>query len=690
MKLSRNRIRKIRKQQHQSVRKWKKHHKSSARRTTFRQSRSRCRRSGSVKYTPKIVNRTLKRYVSDIELQELKEKYRKLRRDKRNKRRKYHDMVGGAKLELIKAAATAAATAAAIAVVTASIDQKQGSSSSLSETGKSPPSSSASAPSVTGKSSSSSPSSPSSPSLSPDTKQENGKSAPQSKDGKKQKNQPFQLGPEIEGDITIGTEEQECKDEKDVSKLVKFLIQKGLPYYIQIQLKAGDKALNKNDTNIFDLRRVLYGKFTQDIKKITEYKRDLYLKINDVVGIANSELYGSSDPGVFIYTGEKGQILNGSNDKTINIRLLQDDPNAAPIPPLTDSKRLYKIMGDKSDVKPASIDSVDRTLKKLDREGKIDMSEFRLQVAPMTPEELNKDARQVAAGNTNSDTKVVVDESNTYVVNLNVGCKVISVQTLKKSLEKIRSSLENKKDATKKSALDVIRMLISKLEDPNFAKSDGYDDFRENVFEFSYKISGSERLYGISQILTFFDDKKGDIPRPVTDEFNKLLNLLGHGTGGPNSDCLQYEVPVSQYVLTRLKVFKEKGKTITEVIEKPDNNENMSGFGEQLSKIGEVGSSKNTEEEEEDKTQKKEATNDATNEETSAKPSGNAGEGEGEGDSESSDLTQDNTSSKEKATQQDEDYKIIVEAAAAAGAAAAAAAIQQQQQQQQQQVASSK
>ena len=593
MKLSRNRIRKIHKQQQQSVRRWKKQHKASRRRSTFRQSRH--RRSGSIitKNTPKVVNRTLKKYVSDDELHSLKEKYRKLRRDKRKRRRQ----VGGSDFfsELLRSAATAAAVAAVEIV----LQQPQPFSKEqlLKNESNNDVRGNANDPTNTNSQITSAESTSNSTVTSTTTSSNDNKNTSSStKSNNAVKNPPFRLGPEIEGDVSIGMEERECNDVAKVYELVSFLIKKGLPYYVQIHLKSGDKAINKNDTNIFDLRRILYGKFTQDIKNIRENKQKLYLKANDVIGIANSELYGNSDPGLFIYTGEKGQILKDSNDTTIKVRLLQDDPNAAPIPPLSDSKRLYKITGKGPDAKPDSINTM-TVLTKLDRDNKIDLSEFRLQIAPMTPEELKKDAQKVASGNNKDpEVKVVVDESNTYIVNLSVGCKVVSIQTLKKSLEKARLSLENENDSGKQSAYDILRKLTSLLQNPEFAKSDGYDDFKEKVFGFSYKISGSERLYGLTQMQTFFDDKKGSIPPRVTKEFFKLMNLLGHGPGGSNGDCLRFDgVMPSLFELSRIQTYEEDGKIVTKKTETLDNASNMGGFGKKLSKIGEMGSSESKE-----------------------------------------------------------------------------------------------
>ena len=693
MKLSRNRIRKIHKQQHQSVRRWKKQHKASARRSTFRQSRH--RRSGSIitKNTPKVVNRTLKKYVSDYEIREIKEKYRKLRRDKRKRRRQ----VGGSDFfsDLFRTAATVAATAAVEIVLQQpqpfSKEQLLKNKSNNDVRGKS------NDPTNTNSQTSSAESRSNSTVTSNTTSSNDNKNTSSST---KSNNPPFRLGPEIEGDVSIGMEERECNDVAKVYELVSFLIQKGLPYYVQIHLKSGDKAINKNDTNIFDLRRILYGKFTQNIKTIRENKQKLYLKANDVIGIANSELYGNSDPGLFIYTGEKGQILKDSNDTTIKVRLLQDDPNAAPIPPLSDSKRLYKITGKGQDAKPDSINTM-AVLTKLDRDNKIDLSEFRLQIAPMTQEELKKDAQKVASGtNKDPEVKVVVDESNTYIVNLSVGCKVVSIQTLKKSLEKMRLSLENENDSSKQSAYDILRKLTSLLQNPEFAKSDGYDDFKEKVFGFSYKISGSERLYGFTQLQTFFDDKKGNIPPRVIKEFSKLMSLLGHGPGGSNGDCLRFDgVTPSIFELARIQTYEEDGKIVTKKTETLDNASNMGGFGKKLSKIGEMGSSESKENDSEGQ-----SPNSNTNAETNAETneggvnanaqtgtesqsslkegsSANSPEAAGKGDTATvpTNKNEDMAKLEEKATAKAEEYekeveysKLVAEIAAAAAATAAA------------------
>ena len=596
MKLSRNKIKKIRKQQHQSVRKWKKQYKSSARRSTFRQSRRQNLMGVITKYSPKlnnVMNRTLKKYISESKLKEVKELYKRLRRQRRKQKR--YNMKGGM-VNTPTTANTAART---------------------------------SNPSNTGK------------------------------------NQPFSLGISIKGDISIGTETHECKTQNETYKLVQFLIEKGLPYYLQIELKSGEKPLNKNDTNIFDLRRILYGRFAQDIKNIAENKRQLYLEQNETVGVANGSILGDEQSGFFIYTGEKGQILPASSDTAINVRLLQDDHNAQPMPPLTDSTRLYKLKGKGPDVKPAAIDSM-KFLSKIDSTNKIETSEFRLQVAPMTEDELNKDAQNIASGNNDPEVKVVVDESNTYVVNLSIGCRITSIQTLKKSLEKARSSLENEKDQSKQSAMDIFKKINALLQNPEFMKSDGYGDFKESVFGFSYKIRGSERKYGFTQIQTFFEDKKDNIPKHVIKEFFKTMDLLGHGPGGSNGDCLRFDgASPSLYELSRIQTFEQDGKIVTKKTETLDSASNLNGFMKQLSKVGEMNKGK---EEEENKNENPEKPEEAA----ATSETGVEGTDVNSPPSASPAISNEKTASN---IDQDKKMKLVAEVAAAAAAAAVMAAM---------------
>ena len=520
MKLSRNKIRKIRKQQHQSVRKWKKQHKSSARRSTFRRSRRQNITGILTKYPSKlnnVVNRTLKKYITFRELTQIKENYKKMRRMRR--KQKHYNMIGGVD------------DVGAVGAV--------------------------------------------------GTPKNTGKKAP------------FSLGQtKVKGDISIRTETHICQNEAEVYKLVEFLIQKGLPYYIQIDMEPGTKpTLSKNDTDLFDLRRILYGKFAKDISKISKDKRELYFGEKAVVGIADGDTLGNEYPdSLFIYTGEKGQIQEGSSDTAIKVQIMQKGINNRPSDTVLNSNRLYTLGGGD---KAKSIDTV-KLLQKLDSKNKIDTSEFRLQVAPLTEDEFNKDAENVASGN--EPGKNVVDESNTYVVNLKVGCKITSVQTLRKSLEKARASLENENDKSKSSAMDIFKMLNELLQNPEFAKTEGYDDFKEQVYGFSYKIRGSERQYGISQLMTFFNDNKENLPPSLSKEFFKIMNLLGHGPGGGNGDCLAFEgAPFSVWETRRLETEEKDGQIVTKITDKLDSASNVSGFAKQLSKLGQVNPENNVE-----------------------------------------------------------------------------------------------
>jgi len=569
MKLSRNKIRKIRKQQHQSVRKWKKQHKSSGRRTTFRQSNSRRRNLGTIIGTypssklNSVINRTLKNYIPRSVMAQIKENYRKMRR--KHRKQKHYKMTGGAIEGEEPTFPPLGATDADTAVPPPAAVPE-------SSVAAADPSTAAAAAAVVAVAAAAATATALAPAA-----------ATQSSVAASAKNANNPLGLSIKGDITIRTESHECKNANEVWKLVEFLIQKGLPYYIKIEPKIGDKPLNKNDTNIFDLRRILYGKFTNNTELLGGNKQGLYLKENDVVGIANGDTFGVEQAGEFIYTGERCQILPDSTDGTIQVKLLQEDAQTST---LTDSKRLYKITGKDTNVKPASIDTM-ATLQKLDSANAIDTTEFRLQIAAMSAEELNKDAENIAAGNDNPEVKTVVDESNTYVMNLELDCKITSIQTLKKSLERARKSLENKNDTSKTAAMGIFKTLSDLLQNPEFMKTDGFSDFKESVYDFSYKIRGSERKYGMAQLQTFFDDKGDSLSSKLNKEFVKLLKLLGHGPNGSNGECERFDgTPQSSYERSRRKTLEKDGKIVTEITNTPLNETNMAGLGAQLTKIG--------------------------------------------------------------------------------------------------------
>jgi hypothetical protein len=140
------------------------------------------------------------------------------------------------------------------------------------------------------------------------------------------------------------------------------------------------------------------------------------------------------------------------------------------------------------------------------------------------------------------------------------------------------------------SALDVFKMLNALLQNPEFAKNAGYSDFKESLYNYSYKIRGSERKYGMAQLQTFFDDKKDTLPLTLNKEFLKLMNLLGHGPAGANGDCLRFDgTSQSVWELSRIQTFEEDGKIVTKKTDTLDSASNMGGFMKQFSKLDQVG-----------------------------------------------------------------------------------------------------
>jgi hypothetical protein len=140
------------------------------------------------------------------------------------------------------------------------------------------------------------------------------------------------------------------------------------------------------------------------------------------------------------------------------------------------------------------------------------------------------------------------------------------------------------------SALEIFKMLNALLQNPELAKNDGYADFKESIYNFSYKIRGFERKYGMAQLQTFFDDKKDSLPMTLNKEFLKLLKLLGHGPNGSNGECERFDgTSLSVYELSRIQTFEEDGKIVTKKTETLDNASNMGGFMKQFSKLGQVG-----------------------------------------------------------------------------------------------------
>lgn len=169
----------------------------------------------------------------------------------------------------------------------------------------------------------------------------------------------FNLGPSINGDISLHTESRTLKS-KETVHFIEFLIQSGKPYYIQIKPKVGDKTLlNISNTDVFELRRILYGKFTttKDYDapgKIPDEQRQLYFKPPDVVGIAGGDSISLDTNGnIMIYTGETAMVARDSTDKAIKLTIQGSDKSVT----VTDTKRLYILSSTKPPV-PATIQTV--------------------------------------------------------------------------------------------------------------------------------------------------------------------------------------------------------------------------------------------------------------------------------------------------------------------------------------------
>ena len=556
MKLTRNKIRKIRKQQHQSVRKWKKARNSIRRKVaTFRRTPQ-----DIIPKRKNVFNKTLKNYIPLTVLEYLKNKYDNMRRIRR-KQRRMKMIGGGGLLDLLSLSSVLASTALAMTDThnnptytnskdidpatkpTEDIDKKND-----TETGKDGPA----------------------------AIKDGAETGKDGAEGDNKKGGGFSLGPDIPGDISIHSETHELKKANLTYKLVEFLLDNGLPYYIQIELKQG-KTFNKHDTDIFDLRRILYGKFMPkaDHDKIPSDKsKEIYFSEDKplIIGIADGDTMQNEYPNdVFIFTGEKGELDKTSKDKTIKIKTGTEKTEVIVI----DSKRLYVLSGDS----PGSIDDKE-DLAKL-RGNPIDPSEFRLQVAPLSEADF-KNAIASGDGDKKKKKKIVADDTNSYVVNLSVGCKITSIQTLRKSLEVVRADLEDEDNVSKARALAIFKMLTGLLQNPEFAKNDGFDDFKEKLFGFTYKIPGTERKYGFAQLMSFFEQEKDNLPKDLTKEFFMLLTLLGHGPAGENGACLAFDTPRSLEVIEYTKTLAN-GDIVT--TKKLGSKMNMEGLGSELDKL---------------------------------------------------------------------------------------------------------
>jgi hypothetical protein len=478
-----------------------------------------------------VFNKTLKRYIPLPVLSYLKERYQNMKRLRRKQRRE--KMIGGAPGDGDAAAAASAASAAAAAAASAAVAAPvvgdavvvgdapvvgDAAAATAPVAGDAATAGDAAAAPVAGDAAA---------------------TAGVDKDGEKKP--AFNLGPEIQGDISIHSESFVLEKKEDAQKLLTFLVNNGLPYYIQLELKPDGKKFNRHDTEIFDLRRILYGKFAtkKDFEtdgKIPDKKHGMYFKAPDQIGIADGDTMGNEYPDdVFIYTGEKGQIDRSSADKSIKIAIAGN--NSGPVVVL-DSRRLYKLAGNGS---PESIADFDTVLKFGES---IDPSEIRLQVVPLSDDDFKKAAAVAAsADGTKKGKNGIVDDTNSYVVNLSAGCKVTSIQTLRKALEMVRENLEeDDEDISKTKAMDVFKMLISLLNNPEFVKNEGFDDFKKKVYAFLYKIPGEERQYGLAQLATFITETKG-LPPALVKEFTNLMRLLDKGPMGENGACAAFDTP---------------------------------------------------------------------------------------------------------------------------------------------------
>lgn len=574
MKLTRNKIRKIRKQQHQSVRKWKKARNSIRRKVlTFRQTPH-----DLVPKRKNVFNKTLKQYIPPPVLCYLKQKYIEMRQMRR-KHRKEQQMMGGkgVKLDPKTSAKAKAIAISAVATAKANRDSKKNDPKNKDEEDQANPDAEGEDVNAAGAGDGEGEEGKTDAGVEGEGGEDQPEAGAEGEEGKKEegaadgdkKKGSFSLGPEIPGDVSINSETHEYKDTK---RLLDFLVKKGLPYYIQIELKSGTTLELKN-TDIFDLRRILIGKFVK-----TPTKTDVHLKTGgEYVGIAEGDTITNEYPNdVFIFTKDKVSIDTSSDEnKVVVVTDGKDDSSKKTLPPLPDSKRLYKLSGDS----PSSIDDTDEITK-------ADVTatdEFRLQVAPLSQDEMK--AALTAAPSEDGKKKkkkIVTDDTPTYVVNLNDKCKITSIQTLRKSLEVVRGDLEDEDNISKTDAMGIFKMLTALLQNPEFAKNDGFDDFKEQVYGFTYKIPGTERKYGFIQLMSFFEQKKDDMPPALTKEFFKVLTLLGHGPAGENGACLAFERPQALEVIEYIKTL-ENGDIVT--TKKLGSKMNIEGLGSELDKL---------------------------------------------------------------------------------------------------------
>ena len=657
MKLTRNKIRKIHRQQNQSVRKWKniQHRKKAKRYNTFRRSSSvslsksklgfvegarRAHNESSPAKLSHVLNKTLKNYIPSPVLMYLKQKYNDMNRAKRHAKK----MKGGGFIRNIvsKGAATAAAAAAAAAEIILSKKPKEAEEPAADAAAPEEPAadSAPEEPAAAASEEADAAAAPEEADAAAAPEESDAAAAPEEAepaaaaddaaaadaDDAKPKNGPvskakFNLGPEITGDISIHAESFTLKS-KEAYHFIDFLITSGKPYYIQIKPKVGDKTLlNISDTDIFELRRILYGNFATKQKyevkdgadKIPDDKLALYFKSPDVIGIAGGDSISIDGNGnIMIYTGETAQVMSDSTDKIIKLEVQGNKKQVT----VTDSKRLYKLGGNGQ--APATIKTVEM---RQTFGNNITEDEFRAQISPVTELTLK------SASGAKSDDKeeVFSDESNTYIVNFSDGSEVTAIQTLRKALEVARKNIVDEENDDKSAALGIMTLLYGILSNPEFVKSGGYDDFKESVFNFSYKIPGMENKYGFAQMKTYFEENGDDMSPGLVKEFWRVMTLLGHGPGGENSACLAFEKPgLSVKVMTTLTPMVDgTTKQTSEIF----NDGTVPTIATLLEKgLGAA----NAEEEKEDKEKKKDG--EEGGEEGAGGEGEEGGEGEGEGE----------------------------------------------------------
>ena len=155
-------------------------------------------------------------------------------------------------------------------------------------------------------------------------------------------------------------------------------------------------------------------------------------------------------------------------------------------------------------------------------------------------------------------------------MNFSDGSEVTAIQTLRKALEVARKNLNTDGNAERnRVALGVFTMLRGLLENKEFIGSEGYDDFKESVYNYSYKIPGQESKYGFVQLKTYFDENRDKLDKDTVKEFFNVLTLLGKGVGGENAACNALNHESSSLIETRL-IFSEDGTTkqITKILDK--------------------------------------------------------------------------------------------------------------------------